>query len=73
MSIKIIVRGKYRYLVGMKRSKFFFRMPDLLFGSTPFNTILILGRFDLGMKFLAWYIDPNGIEKKIHYTPIPYW
>ena len=27
-------------------------------------TILILGRFCLGVKTLAWYIDPNGIKCK---------
>ena len=26
---------------------------------------MIIGRFCLGMKVLAWYIDMNGIETKI--------
>lgn len=33
-----------------------------MFGSIPFITILILGQFYLGMKVVAWYVGPNGIE-----------
>lgn len=39
-------------------------MPDLLFGSNAFQTILILGRLCVGMKVLAKYIDPHGIKNK---------
>ena len=38
--------------------------PKLLYGSLPFYTILRLGRFNVGMKALAWCIDPNGFENK---------
>jgi hypothetical protein len=37
-------------------------MLELLFGSIPSQTILILGQLCLGIKVLAWYIDPSGIE-----------
>ena len=43
---------------------------ELLFEAKPFYTILILGRFYLGMKVIICYIDPNSIEIK---TSIPLW
>jgi hypothetical protein len=36
----------------------------LLFGPTPFKTMLILEQHCLGVKVLAWYIDPNGVKNK---------
>jgi len=37
---------------------------ELLFGSLSSETILILGRLDLSMKVLAWFLDLNGVEIK---------
>ena len=37
----------------------------LLLGSMPLKTTLTLGQFDLGMKILAWFIHPQGIENKM--------
>jgi hypothetical protein len=39
---------------------------ELIFGSVPFEAILILGSFWLGMKVLAMYIDPNCMENKFN-------
>ena len=36
----------------------------MLFGLIPFLTILILGRFYLGLKVLECHIDQNDIETK---------
>ena len=39
-----------------------------------YHSPVILGRFYLGVKVLAWYIDPTGIKNKKYYQlPIPYW
>lgn len=40
-------------------------MSEILFGSTPFSTILMLRWRCLGIKVLAWYIDPSGMDNKI--------
>ena len=66
-SIKTVTRVNYWYFVGMSRWQYLC-ISELLVGSIPFQTILIPGRFYLGMKVLAWYIDPNGIENKITIT-----
>jgi len=34
---------------------------ELLLGSMPSHTILILGRFYLGMHVLVWFTNPNDI------------
>ena len=61
MGIKIVI--PVQYLVEISRWEKFC-IPELLFGSIPFYTIWILGRFFLGFKVLAWYTYPNGIENK---------
>ena len=41
--IKIVIPVKHSYLVGLSRCKNL-SIPELLFGSIPFYTMLILGR-----------------------------
>ena len=40
-------------------------IPELLFGSIPFYTVVILGRFCLGMKVQGWYVAMHGTELKL--------
>ena len=41
-----------------------FGIPELLFGSIPFYTIMIIGQLCLDMKVLTWYIDLDDIENR---------
>ena len=61
VGIKTTIQVKHGYLAGISRWENLC-ISTLLFESIPFWTILILGRFHLGMKVLAWYIDMNGIQ-----------
>jgi hypothetical protein len=61
--IKIVIPLKYRYPVGMSCERIFAYSSYYLdqYHSKPY---MILEQFCLGMKVLALYINPHGIEYK---------
>ena len=63
MGIKFFNTSQYSFLVSMSRWEHHC-IPELLFGSIPFQTILIQGNFTQVWKVLAWYIDSNDIGKQ---------
>lgn len=57
------LQSKCRYLVDMSGDNLCIH--ELLFGSIPFQTVLILGRVWLQIEVLAWCTySSNGVENK---------